>query len=102
MDILIKALIISLFCVGLRIISSPGMIFYFLRMPYEWSQTHSQLLKYILKPVIGCGTCMASVWTIAIEIGYYNSTFTVQSVIIAFIVAALNSLIYAYYEKISA
>ena len=102
MDILLKALIISLFCVGLRIISSPGMIFYFLRQPYEWSQRHSQLLKYILKPVIGCGTCMASVWTIAIEIGYYNNTFSVQSVIIAFIVAALNSLIYAYYEKISA
>ena len=102
MDILLKALIISLFCVGLRIISSPGMIFYFLRMPYEWSQTHSQLLKYILKPVIGCGTCMASVWTIAIEIGYYNNTFTVQSVIIAFIVASLNSIIYAYFEKLTA
>lgn len=102
MDILIKALIISLFCVGLRIISSPGMIFYFLRMPYEWSQRHSQLLKYLLKPVIGCGTCMASVWTIVIEFGYYNSTFNIELIIIAFIVAALNSIIYAYFEKLTA
>jgi len=102
MDILLKALLISLFCVGLRIISSPGMIFYFLRMPYEWSQRHSQLLKYILKPVIGCGTCMASVWTIVIELGYYNNTFNAELIIIAFMVAALNSLIYAYFEKLSA
>jgi coenzyme F420-reducing hydrogenase gamma subunit len=101
MDILIKALIISLFCVGLRIISSPGMIFYFLRQPYEWAQRHCNILKHLLKPVIGCGTCMASVWTIAIELGYYNGTFNAELVIIAFIVAALNSLIYAYFEKIT-
>lgn len=161
MEILIKALVISLFCVGLCIISSPGMIFYFLRMPYDWLKARNSsidvLIKvstdtmkliniyyeknekksddditkdgikrgfndvikkhnhdltrlrakkrynwliYVLKPIIGCCTCMASVWTIAIELGYYN-TFTLQSIIIAFVVAALNSIIHAYYEKLT-
>jgi hypothetical protein len=99
MEVLIKALIISGFCIGLRIISSPGMIFYFLRMPYEWAEKNSNPLKQVLKPVIGCGTCMASVWTLAIELGHYH-TFTTESVIIAFVVAALNSIFYAYYEKL--
>jgi len=35
MELLIKSLIISLFCVGLRITSSKGYLLYFLRMPYE-------------------------------------------------------------------
>jgi len=122
MEILIKALIISLFCVGLRIISGPGMLLYFLRMPYEYYKNYGvwakhfemnesfelpqsairryNLASYLLKPIIGCGTCMASVWTIVIELGYYN-TFTIQSVIIAFVVAALNSIIHAYYEKLT-
>jgi len=100
MEILIKAIIISLFCVGLRIISSPGMLLFFLRMPYDWAKDRSKVLHYLLKPVIGCGTCMASVWTIAIELGYYGA-FTLQSVIIAFVVAALNSIIHAYYEKLN-
>ena len=33
---------------------------------------------------------------------YYNSTFKVEFAIVAFIVAALNSLIYAYFEKLTA
>lgn len=122
MEILIKSLIISLFCVGLRIISSPGMLLYFLRMPFDYYKNYGvwakhfeinedfelpnkiknryNLATYLLKPIIGCGTCMASVWTVAIELGYYN-TFTIQSVIIAFVVAALNSIIHAYYEQLN-
>lgn len=100
MEILIKAIIISLFCVGLRIITGKGMILFFLRMPYEWAVDRSKILTYALKPIIGCCTCFASFWTIAIELGYYN-TLTLQSVIIAFVVAALNSVIHAYYEKLT-
>lgn len=100
MEILIKSLVISLFCVGLRIISSPGMLLYFLRQPYEWAQNKTNILKHLLKPVIGCGTCMASVWTIAIELTYYNE-LSLKTFIIMFIVAALNSILYAYYEKLT-
>lgn len=164
MDIIIKSLIISFACIGLRIISSPGMILYFLRMPFDklkegnaenkhiigncrskieqaefgindtindkhidpkgdWGRnlmkgyrlqieslkldilklerrkTYNWLL-YAMKPVILCVTCMSSAWTIVIELGYYN-TLSLQSVIIAFVVAALNSIIYASYEKLT-
>ena len=99
MDMLIKSLIISLACVGLRIVSSPGMILYFLRMPYEWAQNESDMLTYILKPVIGCVTCMASVWTLVIEKVFYSG-LNKATILIIFIVAALNSIIYGIYQKI--
>jgi len=96
MDILEKALIISLFCVGLRIISSEGMILYFIRKPYEKG---SKLTKAILKPIIGCVTCMSGIYTIIIELSYYSiSKWTILTI---FIVAAFNSIIYALYELIS-
>lgn len=161
MEILIKALVISLFCVGLRIISGEGMLLYFLRMPFDkikernkenihfieeikkllstMGKEYNKILElsdadatkefmskgfedgikfhktklkelrnhktkdwllYIMKPVILCSTCMASFWTVVIELGYYN-TFTLQSIIIVFVVAALNSIIHASYEKLS-
>ena len=125
--LLLTSLLISLFCVGLRIISSKGMILRFLRKPYELlgnnRSTKVAILKqllsekveskkkfdeyakgdlvnvkelvsykdlaqgkfeayenyrknnknyifwsgitlYIMKPIIGCCTCMASVWTL--------------------------------------
>ena len=100
MELLIKSLTISLFCVGLRIVSSPGMILYFLRMPYEWAQKNNKALTWILKAVIGCGTCMASVWTIAISFVYYN-TLELETIVIIFVVAALNSVIYGIFEKLT-
>jgi len=95
MDILEKTLIISLFCVGLRVISSEGMILYFIRKPYEKG---SKLTKAILKPIIGCVTCFAGIWTIIIELSYYSlSKYTILTI---FMVACLNSIIYALYEKL--
>jgi len=150
MEILEKAIAISLFCLGLNIISGPGMILYFLRKPFdkieennEENKVHLLTVKegidlgrkhlleyeegthlaiktrasidyfesriktlnkhhsykwllYLMKPILLCITCMSSFWTIVIELGYYN-TFTLQTIIIAFVVAALNSIIHALY-----
>lgn len=95
MELLVKSLIISLFCVGLRIITSKGMIGYPLRKPFEnltgWKQ-------YIMKPFILCVTCYASVWTIIIEYSYFKLSW--WTLLIIFIVACLNSIIMALYEKL--
>ena len=95
-ELLEQSLIISLAIVGLRMVSSKGMILYFLREPFEnltgWKQ-------YVMKPFILCTTCMASVWTIAISYSYYSiSRYTIIQI---FIVACLNSIIFAYYEKLN-
>ena len=139
MEILIRSLEISLAICGLRIVSSKGMILYFLRMPYEWLQNELKVSKnylkevrgintedfknkepmtytldqikyqkkcikilnvktYLLKPIIGCTTCMASVWTIVIEYSYFD--LTKWSILTIFMVACLNSIFYALFEKL--
>lgn len=122
MELLEKALIISLYCVGLRIISSKGMILYFLRKPYEWINTRrdaAEMFKdekdwkagkietlfyevgtYVLKPLIGCVVCMGSFWTIIIELTYFN--LSLSTLLLIFIVCAMNGIIYGMYELISA
>ena len=104
MEILIKALIISLFCVGLRITSDDGMILSFIRMPYVWLESKElnfwgKLAHYLLKPIIGCITCMASVWSITIDY-YYFHYFNKWTILLIFVVACLNTMIYRLYEKL--
>lgn len=97
MEIIIKSLIISFFCVGLRIVSGEGMILHFLRKPYEIVK--NEAIKTILKPIIGCVTCMGSVWTIVISYFYFEVTkWTLLQIII---VCGFNAIIYAYYESIN-
>ena len=90
-----ESIIISLFYIGLRIITSKGMIGYFMRKPFEnligWKQ-------YVMKPLLMCVTCFASFYTIVISYFYFEpSQWTILQV---FIVATLNSIIFAYYEKL--
>ena len=94
MEILKTTLIISLFCTGLRIISGEGMIFYFLRKPYENSQG---ILQQILKPIIGCVTCMASFHGIWIYI--YLHGFSFDLVLCCIGAAFLNTLFYKIAES---
>lgn len=54
---------------------------------------------HIMKPIIGCCTCMASVWVIVIDYFYFNS-LNKWTVLIIFVVACLNSLFYATFELI--
>lgn len=113
-----RAIIISLAIVGLRVVSSKGMILYFLRMPYEYcisaldfydaiydcnhkariKKIQFKTLIYILKPIIGCCTCMASVYTITID--YYYFELTEWTVLSIFMVATLNSIIFSLYERL--
>ena len=96
MEILIQSLVISLASVGLRIITSAGMIGYPIRKPFEnltgWRQ-------YVMKPFILCVTCFASVWSVVISFFYYE--LNKETILIIFIAASLNSIIYALYEMIS-
>ena len=71
---------------------------------YEYERDYDPVIKrlsimiYLLKPVIGCGTCMASVWTIVWWWLMMDEPFSQFFVLTAFAVATLNSLIFALYE----
>ncbi len=94
-------ILISAFCIGLRTISAKGFILYFLRIPYERS---TGFLKQLLKPVIGCCTCMASIhgtW-IFIFMNYgqieLSATWFVFLVLCCISAAGLNHFIYTLIE----
>lgn len=91
----LQALEISLFCVGLRLVTDRGMILDFLREPYLSGGTVTQIL---LKPVFGCIVCMASVWTMVL----YPLLNGLEWKLIPtmFIVALFNGLIWNLYNKI--
>ena len=59
-DILLTIIIIVLFCLGLRTLFCEGMILHFVRKPFE--NMKSPAWNYILKPVVLCVVCFASVW----------------------------------------
>ena len=105
MDILIKSLIVSLFCVGLRMVSSKEMILHFLRVPYEWVKSIknpnklNKLLVYLMKPIIGCVTCMSSVWSLVISHFYFGG-INKWTILIIFVSSCLNTLIYTVFEKV--
>lgn len=127
MELLIKSLIISFAIVGLRIASSKEMVLYFLRAPYDilkrvrkstndkfiknsterlelyvyvfWRAILLDLPIYLMKPVIGCVTCMASFWTLVIE-HFYFGNIDKWTILTIFVVAAFNSISYAFYEKL--
>jgi hypothetical protein len=98
-ELLLQSLVISLFCVGLRIVSGPGMILYFLRMPFEWAKENNKhYLVFALKPFIGCIGCMGSVWTLVISLVYFEiSLYTIPQILI---VCGLNAIIHKYFESI--
>ena len=123
-----QSIIISFAIVGLRIVSSKGMVLHFLRFPYDvitnrlknerfsfdMQSTNDRglevraiilkrikkynILIHLLKPIIGCCTCMASFYTIVISHYYFElSQWTILQI---FIVAFLNSILFATYNKL--
>ena len=133
MEILINSLIISLFCVGLRLVTEDGMILDFIRKPYEmlskavyrqerfvkliyirrnknplidlryansvdWKRYFNKKIIYLLKPIIGCVTCMSSVWSVVISHFFLNG-IEKQTLLIIFVVACLNTWIYKLIDK---
>lgn len=158
-EILFTALIISLASLGFRAISSKGMIFYFLRQPFDKvsdkvkqneldkeilsikimeaqkkldfclknheSIAHIVTIKnrreledlvsqhsnfksaksykailYLAKPILLCSTCMASVHTLIWFKHVSGEEYTLNIVLIMLVVAFMNSVLYAMFEKL--
>ncbi len=104
MDIIINSLMISLFCVGLRIVSDEDMILSFLRTPYVWLQSNTttkwgDAAIYILKPIIGCVTCMASVWSVVISY-YFLGGVDKYTILVVFIAAYFNTLLFNLFKHL--
>ena len=94
--------VVSLFCLGIRAITDEGMIGYPIRKYFQ------ENLPNLGKPVVLCSTCMSSVWGTLIFWGHNvqtSSCLSVQSVAmwvgIVFSAAFINSLCWAYYERIN-
>lgn len=91
--ILITSIIISLFCCGLTVITQEGMIFYFIRRPFEhlygWR-------AFLAKPLIICPPCMASLWGVLVY--YLLHGFEWQLILCCIISAFLNRLFMALLE----
>lgn len=147
-SILLISLIISLASLGFRAITSKGMVFYFLRKPFDKlsdrkknlidhkrktrhnlvtlqdvsakdrsPDVNDEILKlgnelqnigdplkydwllYIMKPFILCSTCMASVHTL-VWYPIITGGYKWPVILVMLIVATLNTLIWAYIEKI--
>jgi hypothetical protein len=102
MEIIEQSIVISLFCVGLRIASDEGMILEFIRKPYVFLTEQdaptllTKVLINVLKPVIGCITCMASVWSLVISYCFYRVDYSI--IVVIFMSAALNTLLYKIYD----
>lgn len=121
------ALLISLASLGFRAITGKGMIFYFLRKPFDDISARNKnlqsfidnesnskedlpkskkLLKrnksilYIAKPFILCSTCMASIHTLIWFYIIENHFILKDVVLVMLIVALLNTLIWATVEMI--
>lgn len=67
-------LIIVFFCLGWRIITSEGQIFYFIRKYFE-DRTENKFFLTIGKPFVLCITCMASIWGSSIYLYLNNFVF---------------------------
>ena len=103
------------FCLGLTIISQDGQLLYFLRKPFvdldvmienfealrlnKW-KIYLLKIKYQLgKPLIGCITCMASVWGAVIFLSL-NDFDLVKLIINCISASFIQTFIWELYKKI--
>lgn len=119
-DILFTIIIQVLFCLGLRQLLSEGMILHFIRKPFQYDKhktvmnlyiphtsefcifdddsvriltKRSKILGYILKPIILCVVCFASVWGGSLFIalhGFLPIPLIICCVSSTFIIRAIN------------
>lgn len=88
-----QILVISLFCVGLYIVTHD--FFLFLKL----DEFENKLIKeytelwLLFKPLLGCVTCMASVWSFV-----FVQKISIEFVVTAFSVAFLNTILYRIYQ----
>lgn len=117
------AALISLACLGVRAVTDKGMIFYFLRCPFERLEekrdeidetilekigdlqylTYTYRLDsfktlfytsilYLMKPILTCSTCMASVHTLIWFPVLTGELFTYKLILVMLIVAFFNTV----------
>lgn len=112
-DILLTIAIQSLFCLGVRQLLSEGMIFHFIRKPFQYDRhkevmniflkwgigylerdiNNSKVLNYILKPFILCVVCFSSVWGGAVFVaihGFLPIPLVICCISTAFILRFIN------------
>jgi hypothetical protein len=88
-----QIIVISLFCVGLYILTHD--FFTFLKLhefEYKLIKDYPELW-FVFKPILGCATCMASVWSFV-----FIERLSIELVIIAFSVAYVNTILYRLYQ----
>ena len=90
-------ILISIASLGFRCITDKGMIFYFLRQPFD-SPDCPSWLKYAMKPFILCSTCMASVHTL-VWWPILEGKYSIETVLVMLAVAFLNTLLYSIIKK---
>ena len=93
MDIIIHSLVISAWCLGFRTVTDEGMVLHFLREKAQiWND------KPIMKPLILCVTCTASIHGLVIH--YLMWGFSFEMIITIIFSAYLNSLGWLTLEKL--
>lgn len=119
MKILTDILIISLFCNGWNLITSDGMVLFFIRKGYLslasaiqrsdgeivwdcyynplWSRFYRSILKFFYKPLFGCLPCMSSIWGTLVYFGLGNDLNLIYPIVIIS-AAGVNLLIHKIYE----
>ena len=93
--------LISLFCLGLRVITDDGMIGHPIRKLFL------KLPEMIGKPLILCVTCMSSFWGTIIywsnTLAYQNFNYIMISDWLGITISAafVNAIFWAYYQNIN-
>jgi len=97
---ILKIFVISLFCEGLNILLSDGMLLGFIRTYLDNNLKPQSKIRYILKPIVFCHICFASFWG---SIVYYliSDTFYIPEWLIIIISATyINGLLYNLKDKL--
>lgn len=104
MSLLITALAISMASLGFRLITDKGMIFYFLRKPFDdlsdkktkskSQERRKKAILYAMKPVMLCSTCMASVHTLVWYWVLYGG-YDKYTILVMLMVAFLNTFLHS-------
>ena len=93
-------IIISLFCEGLNIILDEGMLLGFIRPWIDQRLKPQSFMRYVLKPIVFCHICFASVWGTIVYCLIVDQ-FLINEWIVCIISATyLNGLLYNLKQKI--
>lgn len=113
LDIILTVIIQVLFCAGVRVLLSEGMLLHFIRKPFQYDHhkevmnfllkwgiapsdrdyKYSKVLHFALKPFLLCVVCFSSVWGGSVFIGLHGLLpvpLIISCVSTAFILRVIN------------